>query len=356
MIMKMEKILVLWPLLFFALFCSEQPTDPPPEQDVCEISDTTTHNFTWHTDTLGEWPSVLYDVAAVDENNVWAVGAINIGDDRFNAVKWDGVEFGYYSLLLEGYGGGNPTIQELRILLTFSENDIWVFSASGSYARWNGHEWESEYIGPFQKGITLDAWGSSSNDIFIVGSNGSITHYDGSSFTLMESGTDVELRDITGYVDSETGLTHAWAAGPLTLLHYDGYEWQTVWDENNPLVPDGYNHPAAIHAINHKQLLVAAYKPIEIRGYCINTKDPADFRHTFTTDFFPYAIAGATLSDIFVVGSMGNIAHFNGADIIKYPESNSNSNRNVSYVNDHVFVVGPLAEQLGLFVRGGKIP
>ncbi len=293
MIMKMKKTFTRLPLLALSFFCSEQPTDPPPQQDVCEISDTTTHNFTWHTDTLGEWPSVLYDVAAVDENNVWAVGDIKKADSHYNVIKWNGESYDYLSLKLHAYGGNNPLYQELRSSIAFSVNDVWVFPIGGAYAHWDGSKWESEYFGTFQKGITLDVWGSSSNDIFIVGSNGSITHYDGSSFTLMESGTDVELRDITGYVDPETGLTHAWAAGPLTLLHYDGYEWQTVWDENNPLVPDGYIHPAAIHDINHEQVLVAAYKPIEISGYCINTKDPADFRHIFTTDFFPYAISGS---------------------------------------------------------------
>ncbi len=43
--------------------------------------DTTSHNFTWQTCTFGEHSnSVLYDVAIIDENNIWAVGEIYMND------------------------------------------------------------------------------------------------------------------------------------------------------------------------------------------------------------------------------------------------------------------------------------
>ena len=47
--------------------------------------DTTSHNFTWQTFTFGEHQhSVLYDVAVIDENNIWAVGAIYMNDSLGN--------------------------------------------------------------------------------------------------------------------------------------------------------------------------------------------------------------------------------------------------------------------------------
>ncbi|GAB6283775.1 MAG: hypothetical protein STSR0008_25920 [Ignavibacterium sp.] len=43
--------------------------------------DTTSHNFTFETYTFGEHSnSVLYDVAIIDENNIWAVGENWISD------------------------------------------------------------------------------------------------------------------------------------------------------------------------------------------------------------------------------------------------------------------------------------
>jgi len=43
--------------------------------------DTTSHNFTWQTWTFGEHSSSrLYDVAIINENNIWAVGEIYMKD------------------------------------------------------------------------------------------------------------------------------------------------------------------------------------------------------------------------------------------------------------------------------------
>ena len=71
--------------------------------------DTTSHNFTWQTWTFGEHSSsMLYDVAIIYENNIWAVGEIYMNDSLgnpdptlYNLSKWDGndwkVERVYYN-------------------------------------------------------------------------------------------------------------------------------------------------------------------------------------------------------------------------------------------------------------------
>ena len=55
---------------------------------------TTSHNFTWQTFTFGGigGSSVLNDVAIIDENNIWAVGAIyaDTTGQAYNAVHWNG--------------------------------------------------------------------------------------------------------------------------------------------------------------------------------------------------------------------------------------------------------------------------
>jgi len=72
-------------------------------------------------------------------------------------------------------------------------------------------------------------WGSSPEDIWFVGDSGSIVHYDGSGFTRLESGTDVDLRSISRADDN-----NIWVSGYLpsymehVLLHYDGQDWNTI--------------------------------------------------------------------------------------------------------------------------------
>jgi hypothetical protein len=36
----------------------------------------------------------------------------------------------------------------------------------------------------------MSVWGTSSNDVYAVGSNGTILHYDGTAWSQMASGTD----------------------------------------------------------------------------------------------------------------------------------------------------------------------
>jgi hypothetical protein len=52
-------------------------------------------------------------------------------------------------------------------------------------------------------------WGTSSSNMYFVGLNGSIVHYDGANFVKMDSGTDVDLKDIAGTPDGE----HVFAVG-----------------------------------------------------------------------------------------------------------------------------------------------
>jgi hypothetical protein len=80
--------------------------------------DTTSHNFTWVIDTLGNYGSYLNDVAIIDENNIWVVGNIETDSGEFNAAKWDGFRwktFGIYSNTLDLYS-----------IQYFSDDDIWV--------------------------------------------------------------------------------------------------------------------------------------------------------------------------------------------------------------------------------------
>ncbi|KAA3617357.1 MAG: hypothetical protein D8M58_02765 [Calditrichaeota bacterium] len=347
--MKHHAILITFTLILLIITsCSENSVKPAPEEKLCEITDTTSHDFTWRVDTLGLFPSALYDVAAIDENNVWAVGEIELSTGRYNAVKWNGSEYQYFQVF------DNTGLPRIDVVLAFDTQNIWMF-AGDRYHYLVGDSFITGNIKPGEaKGSTKAAWGLSSSDYYLVGDHGSISHYDGTSFELMESGTDKNLHDVTGYVDPETGITHVWAAGELILLHYDGSQWETVWDENNPVLPDNYNHPGAIFAPNHKQLLVAAWYPQIIRGYCINSRDVTEFKEIFKVDLFAYAMDGPAINDFFIVGSWNKVAHFNGNSLREYPEITGGSNRSVSYVNDKVFIVGPLAEQLGLFIHGTR--
>ena len=97
--------------------------------------DTTSHNFTWQSWTFGEHSSsVLYDVAIIDENNIWAVGEIYLYDSlgvpdphAYNAVHWDGTEWElkriyFYTIC----GQQSLSSYPAKAIWIFNDNEIWI--------------------------------------------------------------------------------------------------------------------------------------------------------------------------------------------------------------------------------------
>ena len=60
-------------------------------------------------------------------------------------------------------------------------------------------------------------WGSSSNDLYIVGNNGNIAWYNGSVWTKIESGTELNIQDIWGVPDGSNGFYKYLAADNAML-------------------------------------------------------------------------------------------------------------------------------------------
>ncbi len=166
---------------------------------------TTSHNFTWQTFTFGEHSSsVLYDVAIIDENNIWAVGEIYMNDslgnpdpNAYNAVHWDGSTWEVkriYTLSSCNAVDYAP----LKAIWAFSDTDI-VVTSGGSVGWYDSKTNKPDCsIRPLLTGTVKKIWGTSNSDLYVVGSLGNIAHYDGKSWTKIESGTTLDFHDIWG--------------------------------------------------------------------------------------------------------------------------------------------------------------
>src|SRR5439155_304058 len=100
-------------------------------------------------------------------------------------------------------------------------------------------------------------WGATGNDVFAVGDDGSIWHYDGTSWTAQPSGTTQALYGVWG-----SGGTDVFAVGEGgTILHYDGTGW---------------------------------------------TAQPS------ATSEYVFGVWGSGGTDVFAVGTGGTIVHYNG--------------------------------------------
>jgi hypothetical protein len=66
-------------------------------------------------------------------------------------------------------------------------------------------------------------WGTSATNIYAVGANGRIVHFDGAAWSAMSSPTRARLSRLSG-----SSATDVYAAGDTVLLHFDGSAWKTV--------------------------------------------------------------------------------------------------------------------------------
>jgi hypothetical protein len=73
-----------------------------------------------------------------------------------------------------------------------------------------GAPWTSEDL--------LDVWGSEARDVWTVGTNGSVLHYDGSGWAPLSSGTELQLSGVAG-----SSRDDVWMVGSQSIvLHWDG--------------------------------------------------------------------------------------------------------------------------------------
>ncbi|MCF7797952.1 MAG: hypothetical protein K9N11_07945, partial [Lentisphaeria bacterium] len=196
--------------------------------------DTTSHDFTWTIDTLGDYGSYFNDVAIIDENNIWAVGMVKTDSGDFNAARWEGQEWEVLRIAPGGFFG------PITAIWANSGNDIW-FGKWGLAFHFDGASFTRFDPGnstfPGMPSINT-IWGSSPEDVWFVGNGGSIVHYDGSGFQRLESGTEVDLKDITGTPDGDHVFVSGWnqSGGNWSspLLHIQGNLVDVTYESTYP--------------------------------------------------------------------------------------------------------------------------
>ncbi|MBT4033393.1 MAG: hypothetical protein HON27_09565 [Candidatus Marinimicrobia bacterium] len=202
--------------------------------------DTTSHDFVWYVDSLGVYPSEIRDVFIIGPNDIWAVGEIrNIfgsNDSLYGAAHWNGIDWQLFNFNYREYS----TIQANGIWMT-DEDDIWL--ANGSILHFDGDTTRLVWRRDLNSGeAAWKAWGSSSNNIFFIGFEGLIVHYNGIEFTRMESNTDIFLNQIAGSDDGE----HVFVVGSISgnphrsiLLEFSDGEWNELYYKEGVLPDQG---------------------------------------------------------------------------------------------------------------------
>jgi len=103
-----------------------------------------------------------------------------------------------------------------------ADGQIFAVGEDGLVVHYDGALWIPTQI---TTAALLAVWASGPDDVYAVGTEGTIEHYDGTGWNAIDAGTTAQLATVHG-----TGPDDVWVGGgyPTTLLHFDGSAWTTV--------------------------------------------------------------------------------------------------------------------------------
>ena len=324
-------------ILFLLISCRSAPclTCPP------NGSDTTSHNFTWTTQMIGV-TGLLRDVAIINDTLAYAVGEMYLNDSTgkidpilYNLATWNGNNWSIRRVPY--YYQGQPFYSPIYSIFAFNSNDIW-FEAG---IHWNGQQSNSIPLSIDFPSHINKMWGTSSNDLYIVGNNGLLAHRNADGrWTKLSSGTTLPIADIWG-ARTLLGQWEILAVAGDPLNSYDRRILRIEGSSVTTLSDNGINW-----ALSGVWFLPG------IHYYCVGSgvyekrslNDPqwANGPLDITT-FYINAVRGTSANDVYAVGAYGEFLHYNGATWRSFKAQTGlqyGQYYSVAVSGDNIFAVG----------------
>ena len=197
------------------------------------------------------------------------------------------------------YLQGNP----LYAIWGSSSSDVFAVGAEGTILHYNGKAWSN---------MTLNAacslwsvWGSSSSDVFAVGNVYNsplsvILHYNGNTWSTITTGTTSQLNSVWGSSSSDI-----FAVGTEgTILHYNGKAWSTMTSGIKKELNGVWGSSASdVFAVGNAS---------NGTGGTILHYDGKAWSIMSSTMDYLLAVWGSSSSDVLALGVDGTILHYDG--------------------------------------------
>jgi hypothetical protein len=281
--------------------------------------DTTSHFFTsWQLDTLGDAFSLLHDIAIINDTLAYAVGEMYLRDSTggidfhaYNMAKWNGRTWSlqrihFYTICGQSDTGSYP-INAIHVL---NSSNVWLATVGGQLAQWNGSAQTGRICLPTSF-VIQKLWGEGSNLLYVLGNDGNILFYSGTSWQGVYSGSSLHFRDIWGSRDlngrSEIlalASTYTTETQGVAIVKLSGGT-ATLMDVTG-LVPDVMGF---WFSSNRKYVVAGAGV---YRKHNLNEPAWVQYPLSEVTRYYTEGVGGADINDVFVCGSRGEVVHFNG--------------------------------------------
>jgi len=213
-------------------------------------------------------------------------GGFAVADDGFTLVRSGGTWAPGGSI-----GGDGVVVEDLW---GAASDDMFAVGTAGTILHYDGDAWAD-----MTSGASVDlhgVWGTASDNVFAVGDGGTILRYDGAEWSAMASNTQSGLFGVHG-----TGPTQVFAVGNAgAFAEYDGTSWST----HNQGTRDLF----AVYVPDSTEVLAAGRN-----GRLVRRKDGAwapivtGISDTWT------AISGTSSNNVYVCSELGALVHYDGS-------------------------------------------
>ncbi len=355
-------------LVLFAGTCNnDSPVKPPPAPP-----DTTSHDYQFRLYEVGGINSVFYDVAALSPDFVIATGkfeGMGNSDHPTNAFMWDGLDLKPISLPInphDTFTVNPPTsFRIVTNIWNFRRDHMWYSNDYGAAAEltitgkdtnvMNINYRKRSDIAPSFGGRI---WAKDTSEIYFGNEQGIMYKYKSGTWTPITPATKGgRIDDLWGFNSQNIWITTTeYDSMNDTFQRFDGKNWSLLWHRTLPSLSDSvlFGAPRAIWGTNDDD-------SIWVSGlYLGRMKKDGTGKVKALRDITNggvLRIRGSAKNNVFFVGYVGMILHYNGRSIKEYqnfvdPSIKFNS---VATLENEVFIVGSKRWGGAIFVHGYKI-
>jgi hypothetical protein len=271
-----------------------------------------------HANFVAIWGSSPTDIwiVANEAGNI-AGGKLPSSIDGGSALlHWDGLSWSATQF---------DASHALRAVWGSSKDDVWVVGQNEMLLHFDGKSWTPIHlmIGAIE---LTSVFGTSARDVWIVGASKFVMHFNGTSWTRMDATMTWDV-----FRSGWSSADEVWVLGDTTLNHFDGKSWSSVTRPANSVQSSVWGRAGHEAWIAGQAGTIEHWNSSgEQRGTDVpGSSGTANFR----------ALWGRTDSDGWAVGEKGRLAHWSDAGWSDGPHlTDSNLNAAWSYGDSTWFV------------------
>jgi hypothetical protein len=214
---------------------------------------------------------------------------------HYDGTDWSGVDCG--------------TLNGLHDVWVSSGKDVFAVGQNGVITHYDGDvdKWIVNNTG---SAILYGVWGSSKDDVFVVGEMGVIYHYNGDSWHLMSS-ENPYLMDM--YAVWGTSADNVYVSGSFgEILHYDGNDTILAHQENDRNI-----YFWDIWGASESDIFAVGSDNHSVNGLIVHY-DGTSWETLLSDNVDGFnSVWGSAGNDVFIVGTYGAIWHYDGSEWTK---------------------------------------